>query len=74
MTAEHAHLDMNYGIVEQPRVSFEHHIKQIAKKAMSQIPGAQEIIEETFNRGKQWEKPFALPAKRAINQAYHLGF
>ena len=73
MQSEHAHLDMNYSIHNTPRVSLEPHIKEIALKSMEKIPGAKELIEQTFHKGK-WEKPFALPGKRHVNQAMHLGW
>ena len=64
---------MNYGIHREPRVSHVAHIKEIAHAAMANIPGAKELINQTFNKGK-WEKPYALPGKRHINQAMHLGW
>ncbi len=73
MQSQHAHLDMNYGIENQPRVSGDAHIKQVALAAMEHIPGAKEEIEKTFDRGA-WKMPFALPGKRHMNQAMHLGF
>ena len=73
MQSEHAHLNMNYGIESQPRVSGDAHIKEVALAALKNIPGAKEEIEKTFDK-KAWKMPFALPGKRYINQAMHLGF
>ena len=73
MQSEHAHIDMNYGIHTEPRVSGQAHTKEVALAAMAKIPGAKEAIEKEFYRGK-WNKPFALPGKRHINQAMHLGW
>jgi len=73
MQAEHAHLDMNYGIHEEPRLTSDAHIKEVAHAAMKHIPGATQLINATFNKGK-WQKPFSLPGKRHINQAMHLGW
>ena len=73
MQSEHAHIDLNYGIHAEPRVSGEVHAKAVATAALSKVPGAKQLIEKTFYRGKL-NKPFELPAKRHINQAMHLGF
>ena len=73
MQPEHAHLDMNYGVPYEPRVSHEEHVKQIATKALEKVQGAKELIESSFDRSK-WDKPFELPAKRHMNQAMHLGW
>ena len=73
MQSEHAHLDMSPSIHNTPRVSLEPHVKEIALKSMEKIPGAKEAIEQTFHKGK-WDKPFALPGKRHVNQAMHLGW
>ena len=73
MQSEHAHQDMNYGIHLEPKVSIESHVKEVAHKALSNIPGGKELVEETFNKGA-WKKPYTLPAKRHINQAFHLGW
>ena len=73
MQSEHSHLDMNYSVPYEPRVTLEHHIKEVALKAMDKIPGAKQIIESTFNK-KKWDKPFALPGKKYTNQAMHLGW
>jgi len=73
MQSEHAHLDGNYGVHDEPRVSSQEHIKQVALAAMKHIPGAKEEIEKTFDKGP-WKIPFALPAKRQINQVMHLGW
>ena len=73
MQSEYAHLDMNYGVHYEPRVSHEDHIKEVATKALQNIQGGKELVNKTFNKGK-WEKPFTLPAKKAINQAMHLGW
>ena len=73
MQAEHAHVDLNFGTVYEPRVSHESHVKEIATKALEKVPGSKDLIKEAFDRGA-WEKPFALPAKRHVNQALHLGW
>ena len=73
MQPEHAHLDQNYGAHTEPRVSHEHHIKTVAHAALKNVPGARELIDNTFNRGA-WKKPFTLPAKRHVNQPMYLGF
>ena len=73
MQPEHAHLDQNPGIPYEPRVSHEHHIKEIAHAALSKIPGAKQIINQTFNK-KKWKMPFTLPSKRYVNQAMYLGW
>ena len=73
MQPEHAHLDMNYSIPYEPRVSHETHIKEVALKAMEKIPGAKEVIEKRFDKSA-WKMPYTLPAKNHINQAYHLGW
>ena len=73
MQPEHAHLDMNYSIHSEPRVTHEADIKAVALAAMANIPGAKQAIEKTFYKGK-WNKPFALPGKRHINQTMHLGW
>ena len=73
MQSEHAHHDLNYSIHTEPRVSSETHIKQVALAALSKVPGAKQVIENTFDRGK-WKKPFTLPGKRHMNQAMHLGW
>jgi len=73
MQSQHAHLDMNYGIVNEPRVSGDAHIKQIAQAALANVPGAKEEITKSFDRGA-WKMPFTLPGKRHMNQAMHLGF
>ena len=73
MQSEHSHLDLNYNVHTQPRVSSETHIKQIAHAALAKVPGAKELIEQTFNR-TAWKKPFTLPGKRHENQAMYLGF
>ena len=73
MQSEHAHLDQNPGIPYEPRVSHEHHIKEVALAATSKIPGSKEIIHQTFDKSK-WKKPFTLPAKRHVNQAMYLGW
>ena len=73
MQSEHAHMDLNYGIHNQPKVSFAHHVESVANKAISKIPGGAQLVKNTFKKGA-WQKPFALPGKRYINQAMHLGF
>ena len=73
MQPEHAHLDMNPGLPYQPRVSHESHIKEIAHAALKNVPGAKQVIEDRFDKSA-WQKPFALPGKNYINQAYHLGW
>ncbi len=73
MQSEHAHHDLNYSIHTEPRVSSEAHTKQVAIAAMSKIPGANKVIEKTFNRGK-WKKPFTLPGKNHSNLPMHLGW
>ena len=73
MQSEHAHLNTNYGIESQPRVSGDAHIKKVALAALANVPGAKEIIEKTFDKSA-WKMPFTLPGKRYINQAMHLGF
>ena len=73
MQSEHAHHDLNYSIHTEPRVSSEAHIKQVAHAALSKVPGGKQAVDKAFNRGK-WKKPFALPGKRHMNQAMHLGW
>ena len=73
MQSEHAHLDLNYGIHAEPRVSHEADVRAVAHAALKNIPGGTELVNKTFDRSA-WKKPFTLPQKRSINPALHLGW
>ena len=73
MQSEHAHLDMNYGVHTQQKVSHEFDVKELAKAALKKIPGADDAIRETFDKSK-WQVPHALPGKKYVNEALSLGF
>ena len=73
MSGEHAHKDMNYSIVYEPKVHSDAHVKEIALKSLKNVPGGTKLVEEHFSKGG-WNIPYTIPAKKAVNQPMHLGF
>lgn len=73
MPSEHAHKNMDPGVVHETRVGTPENQKAVALAATSNIPGAKKVIDNYFDRST-WKMPFKIPAKRVVNQAIHLGW
>ena len=51
MSGEHAHKDMNYSIVYEPKVHSDAHVREIALKSLKNVPGGTALVEEHFSKG-----------------------